>query len=129
MNFLAMPTLKKVRSCLRLPISMMPRFSLKLMLARLRTGMDSAGSLLRSAAVITVSAIPISFFSTTPDASALARAIVVYLFFRLAAGGRWPAAGCFAALVFALLLFTAGAVADAGLPLVALAVLPLPLPA
>ena len=44
MNFLAMPTLKKVRSCLRFPISMMPRFSLKLTLARLRTGIESAGS-------------------------------------------------------------------------------------
>src|SRR5215813_1267857 len=65
MNFLAMPTLKNVRACLRLPISMMPRFSLKLMLARLRTGMVSVGSLLRSAAVITVSATPTSFFSTT----------------------------------------------------------------
>src|SRR5678815_5909429 len=53
MNFLAMPTLKKVRACLRLPISMMPRFSLKLTLARLRTGIVRVGSLLRSAAVIT----------------------------------------------------------------------------
>src|SRR5678815_3578939 len=53
MNFLAMATLKKVRSCLRLPISMMPRFSLKLTLARLRTGIVRVGSLLRSAAVIT----------------------------------------------------------------------------
>src|SRR5262245_35494079 len=65
MHFLAMATLKNVRACLRLPISMMPRFSLKLMLARLRTGMVSVGSLLRSAAVITVSATPTSFFSTT----------------------------------------------------------------
>ena len=66
MNFFAMPTLKKVRACLRLPISMMPRFSLKLTLARLRTGMDSVGSLLRSAAVITASATLMSFFSTAP---------------------------------------------------------------
>src|SRR6266852_6359272 len=64
MNFFAIPTLNSVRSCLRLPISMMPRFSLKLMLARLRTGIDSAGSRLRSAALITVSATPTSFFST-----------------------------------------------------------------
>src|SRR5882762_3214687 len=64
MNFFAIPTLNRVRSCLRLPISMMPRFSLKLMLARLRTGIDSAGSRLRSAAVITMSATPTSFFST-----------------------------------------------------------------
>ena len=66
MNFLAMPTLKNVRSCLRLPISMMPRFSLKLTLARLRTGIASVGSLLFSAAVITASATLMSFFSTAP---------------------------------------------------------------
>ncbi len=79
MNFLAMPTLKNVRACLRLPISMMPRFSLKLTLARLRTGIDSAGSRLRSAAVITMSATPTSFFSTGPIffgvAPAMARSI------------------------------------------------------
>src|SRR5262245_54576891 len=66
MNFFAIPTLKNVRACLRLPSSMMPRFSLKLTLARLRTGIASAGSLLRWAAVITTSATPMSFFSTTP---------------------------------------------------------------
>src|SRR5467141_792293 len=66
MNFFAIPTLNSVRSCLRLPISMMPRFSLKLTLARLRTGIDNAGSRLRAAAVITVSATPTSFFSTGP---------------------------------------------------------------
>src|SRR5262245_37135118 len=66
MNFLAMPTLKNVRACFLRPISMMPRFSLKLTLARLRTGIESAGSLLRCAAVITTSATPTSFFSTTP---------------------------------------------------------------
>src|SRR3977135_3142605 len=64
MNFFAIPTLNSVRSCLRLPISMMPRFSLKLTLARLRTGIDSAGSRLRPAAEITVSATLTSFFST-----------------------------------------------------------------
>src|SRR5262245_149879 len=66
MNFLAMPTLKNVRSCFRRPISMMPRFSLKLTLARLRTGIESAGSLLFCAALIITSATPTSFFSTTP---------------------------------------------------------------
>src|SRR5262245_41553156 len=66
MNFFAIPTLKNVRACLRRPSSMMPRFSLKLTLARLRTGIDSVGSLARSAAVITVSATPTSFFSTAP---------------------------------------------------------------
>src|SRR6266446_6257807 len=44
MNFFAIPTLKNVRVCFRLPISMMPRFSLKLTLARLRTGIDSVWS-------------------------------------------------------------------------------------
>src|SRR5437879_839129 len=80
MNFFAIPTLKSVRSCLRLPISMMPRFSLKLMLARLRTGIDSAGSLPRSAAVITVSATPTSFFSTGPSFFAAALAMGLSLF-------------------------------------------------
>src|SRR5262245_36395786 len=76
MNFLAMPTLKNARACLRLPISMMPRFSLKLTLARLRTGMERVGSLLRSAAPITTSATPTSFFSTAPVALGFARAML-----------------------------------------------------
>src|SRR5207302_321004 len=75
MNFFAIPTLKNVRACFRLPISMMPRFSLKLMLARLRTGIDRVGSRRSSAAVITTSATPTSFFSTAPDVFALARAM------------------------------------------------------
>src|SRR4030095_8923406 len=66
MNFLAIPTLKNVRACFLRPISMMPRFSLKLTLARLRTGIESAGSLLRCAAVMTTSATPTRFFSTAP---------------------------------------------------------------
>src|SRR5262245_5282422 len=66
MNFLAIPTLKNVRACFLRPISMMPRFSLTLTLARLRTGIESAGSWLRCAAVITTSATPTSFFSTAP---------------------------------------------------------------
>src|SRR5262245_20517305 len=88
MNFFAMPTLKKVRACLRLPSSMMPRFSLKLTLARLRTGIASVGSLLRSAAVTTVSATPISFFSTVPAFfAALATSALPYLLGLRAAGG------------------------------------------
>src|ERR1044071_1115015 len=66
MNFFAMPTLKNERACLRLPISIRPRFSSKVMLARLRTGIDKVGSWLRCAAPITTSATPISFFSTAP---------------------------------------------------------------
>ena len=66
MNFLAMPTLKNVRACFLRPISMMPRFSLKFTLARLRTGIERVGSWLRCAAVMTRSAMPMSFFSTAP---------------------------------------------------------------
>ena len=51
---------------LALPISMMPRFSLKLTLARLRTGIESAGPCSAAPAVITMSATPMSFFSTAP---------------------------------------------------------------
>src|SRR5216683_4661885 len=80
MNFLAIPTLKNVRACLRLPSSMMPRFSLKLTLARLRTGIARVGSLLFSAAVITRSATLMSFFSTGP----------VLLAFSLAMGSILP---------------------------------------
>src|SRR6202158_257167 len=75
MNFLAIPTLKNVRACLRLPSSMIPRFSLKLTLARLRTGIARVGSLLFSAAVITRSATLMSFFSTTPVLLAFALAM------------------------------------------------------
>ena len=64
MNFLAMPTLKNERACLRLPISSSPLRSLKLTLDRARTGMAMVGSLRRWAAVITRSATPTSFFST-----------------------------------------------------------------
>src|SRR5690349_23463127 len=66
MNFLAMPTLKNVRACLRRPSSMMPRLALKLTLASLRIGIARVGSWLFSAATITVSATPTSFFSTGP---------------------------------------------------------------
>src|SRR3970040_758751 len=82
MNFLAMPTLKNVRACFLRPISMMPRFSLNVTLARLRTGIDSAGPLLRSAAAITMSATPMSFFSTAPLFFGFFRAMFFpYLFF------------------------------------------------
>src|SRR5438093_12946637 len=43
------------------------------MLARLRTGIESAGSLLRSAAAMTMSATPTSFFSTGPGFRDFAR--------------------------------------------------------
>src|SRR5215475_3805130 len=66
MNFFAMPTLKNERACLRRPSSIKPFFSSNVTLARLRTGIESVGSLLRSAAVMTVSAMPTSFFSTSP---------------------------------------------------------------
>src|SRR6266550_6467520 len=66
MNFLAIPTLKNVRACFLRPISMRPRFSSKVTLAKLRTGIERVGSLLRCAAVITRSAMPTSFFSTAP---------------------------------------------------------------
>src|ERR1041385_7084480 len=77
MNFFAMPTLKNERACLRLPSSIRPRFSSKLMLARLRIGIENVGSLLRSAAVMTVSAMPMSFFSTTPLVFAFFLAMIV----------------------------------------------------
>ena len=97
-----MPTLKKVRSCLRLPISMMPRFSLKLTLARLRTGMDSVGSLLRSAAVITASATLMSFFSTAPVLVGFFRAMS--LLHALSCAGFFVRAGrlCLAVSIFGL---------------------------
>ena len=71
MNFLAMPTLKNERACLRLPISSTPLRSLKVTFDSDRMGMASVGSLLRWAAVITVSATPISFFSTAVARRAL----------------------------------------------------------
>src|ERR1041385_8226672 len=77
MNFFAMPTLKNERACLRLPSSIRPRFSSKLMLARLRIGIENVGALLRSAAVMTVSAMPMSFFSTTPFVFAFFLAMIV----------------------------------------------------
>src|SRR3989339_206198 len=66
MNFLAMPTLKKVRSWVLEPISMMRFFSLNLTLDRERTGISMDGSLPLSAALMTRSARPTSFFSTLP---------------------------------------------------------------
>src|SRR5437588_277662 len=74
MNFLAIPTLKNDRACFPLPISIMPLCSLNVTFDRERTGMARVGSLRRSAAVITVSATPTSFFST---------ALFVFPFFRV----------------------------------------------
>src|SRR5262245_18533664 len=65
MNFLAMPTLKNERACLRRPISRWPLRSLKLTLESDRTGIARVGSRRFWAALITTSATPISFFSTT----------------------------------------------------------------
>src|SRR5581483_2770272 len=103
MNLFAIPTLKSVRTCRRLPISMIPRRALNVTLARLRTGMDRLGSWLRSAAVTTVSATPTSFWRTAPDFVRLRRAMLAHRLpsrrpgpraVRVAArpgAGRWPA--------------------------------------
>src|SRR5262245_21572691 len=64
MNFLAIPTLKKDRSCFFFPISMRPLRSLKDTFDNARIGMENVGSLERSAAAITMSARPTSFLST-----------------------------------------------------------------
>jgi len=65
MNFLAMPTLKNERACFLWPISIRPFRSLNDTFDSARMGMANVGSLDRSAAEITMSAIPMSFFSTT----------------------------------------------------------------
>src|SRR2546422_176370 len=64
MNFLAIATLKNDRACFRLPISIRPLRSLKFTFDSERTGIAMVGSLRFSAAVITRSATPTSFFST-----------------------------------------------------------------
>src|SRR5262249_44519330 len=64
MNFLAIPTLKKDRSCFFFPISMRPLRSVKDTFDNARIGMENVGSLERSAAAITMSARPTSFLST-----------------------------------------------------------------
>src|SRR2546423_8271457 len=64
MNFLAIATLKNDRACFRLPISIRPLRSLNSTFESARTGIAMVGSLRFSAAVITRSATPTSFFST-----------------------------------------------------------------
>src|SRR2546425_3436249 len=64
MNFLAIATLKNDRACFRLPISIRPLRSLKFTFDSERTGIAMVGSLRFSAAAITRSATPTSFFST-----------------------------------------------------------------
>src|SRR5438445_13365306 len=64
MNFLAIPTLKNDRACFRLPISIKPLRSLNSTFDSARIGIAMVGSLRFSAAVITRSATPTSFFST-----------------------------------------------------------------
>src|SRR5262245_51983644 len=66
MNFLAMPTLKKVRSCFLPPISIMPLRVLNDTFESARIGIAKAGSFERWAAAITTSAIPTSLVSTFP---------------------------------------------------------------
>src|SRR5438552_13589428 len=65
MNFLAIATLKNDRACFRLPISIRPLRSLNSTFESARTGIAMVGSLRFSAAVITRSATPTCFFSTT----------------------------------------------------------------
>src|SRR5207249_6758866 len=65
MNFLAIATLKNDRACFRLPISIRPLRSLNSTIESARTRIAKVGSLRFSAAVITRSATPTSFFSTT----------------------------------------------------------------
>src|SRR5262249_34980428 len=68
MNFLAMPTLKNVRSCFLRPISIMPLRSLNDTFESARIGIANAGSFARWAAAMTTSAMPTSLVSTPPAA-------------------------------------------------------------
>src|SRR5262245_4932852 len=77
MNFLAMPTLKNVRSCCLRPISIMPLRSLNDTFESARIGIANAGSFARWAAAMTRSAMPTSLVSTPPAA---------FRFFALGAG-------------------------------------------
>src|SRR5262245_25570490 len=63
-NFLAMPTLKKVRSCFLRPISIMPLRELNETLESARMGISKPGSRERWAAWMTTSAMPTSLVST-----------------------------------------------------------------
>ncbi len=64
MNFLAMPTLKNDRACFLSPIVINPLRGLNETFDRARMGMENVGSFERSAAVMTMSARLMSFFST-----------------------------------------------------------------
>src|SRR5580765_1112479 len=64
MNFLAMPTLKNVRSCFFLPISIKPLRSLNDTFESARIGIANAGSFARWAAAMNTSAMPTSLVST-----------------------------------------------------------------
>ena len=87
MNFLAIPTLKNERACFFSPISIKPSRGLKETFDRARMGMENVGSLERSAAVMTMSARPISFLSTT--VVFLVLVAIRVLFLSLAACAAW----------------------------------------
>src|SRR5262245_34994729 len=96
MNFLAMPTLKNVRSCFLRPISIMPLRWLNDTFESARIGISNAGSLERWAAAMTTSAMPTSLVSTPPTA---------FRFFALGAGALLSpvlSADFFAALALAM---------------------------
>src|SRR4029079_4544892 len=90
MNFLAMPTLKNERACFLRPISISLFRSLNDKFDSARMGMANVGSLDRSAAEITMSAMPMSFFSTAVVFFCLV--VIVGYFFRLVPGVRGAAA-------------------------------------
>src|SRR5438309_10502050 len=87
MNFFAIPTLKNDRACLRLPISIRPLRSLKVMFDNERIGIVRVGSLPRWAALTTTSATPTSFLSTAVTFRGFAA--ISYAFPRLARFGRF----------------------------------------
>src|SRR2546428_10203992 len=80
MNFLAIPTLKNDRACLRRPSSIRPLRSSNVTLESERTGIAGVGSFRRCAASMTRSATPTSFFSTVLTFRAFAAIGVSYPF-------------------------------------------------
>src|SRR5437899_12640010 len=84
MNFLAIPTLKNDRACLRRPSSIRPLRSSNVTLESERTGIARVGSFRRCAASMTRSATPTSFFSTVLTFRAFAAIGVSYPFPRRA---------------------------------------------